>query len=148
MTNEFWKSIEPFYLEGSWTFPKGRTVLAEVNSREFSKISGNTPKRTTSQRGTPQRLNRQQAAMKKGSGGTPTRRGKGPISSTFHDQKDDSDFVAIESPINFNKQRLTEKQREKMKEKRQEQGFIPDMYDGKSQQSNYLENSKVSRVMH
>ena len=34
---------------------------------------------------------------------------------TFADKNDDSDFVVVASPISFNKRRLTEKQREKMK---------------------------------
>ena len=47
-----------------------------------------------------------------------SRRGQRLVSSTFVSKNDDSDFVAVESPISFNKRKLSEKQKEKMKEKR------------------------------
>ena len=82
--DEFWKFIEPYYIDGKWTYPTGRTVLAELNSSELNnKPSLGTPKRDfgksdlgrnrvggggTPNR-TPQRLNRQQAAMAALTGG-------------------------------------------------------------------------------
>ena len=74
------------------------------------------------------------------------RRGSKPISSTFVSKNDDSDFVAVESPINFNKRKLSEKQKEKMREKKQEQGHIPAMYsacDNSQSRSQYLEDTQV-----
>ena len=47
-----------------------------------------------------------------------SRRGQRLVSSTFVSKNDDSDFVTVESPISFNKRKLSDKQKEKMKEKR------------------------------
>ena len=79
------------------------------------------------------------------------RRGSKPISSTFVSKNDDSDFVAVESPINFNKRKLSEKQKEKMREKKQEQGHIPAMYsacDNSQSRSQYLEDTQVCNTYH
>ena len=56
--DEFWKSIEPYYLEGKWAYPKGRQVLAELSNDPANKPSlATTPKRNrmneTPKRGTP-----------------------------------------------------------------------------------------------
>ena len=80
--DEFWKFIEPYYIDGKWTYPTGRTVLAELNSSELNnKPSMGTPKRDLGRNRvgggagagtpnrTPQRLNRQQAAMAALTGG-------------------------------------------------------------------------------
>ena len=38
--DEFWKSIEPYYMEGKWTYPKGRQVLAELSNDAANKALG------------------------------------------------------------------------------------------------------------
>merc|ERR1711892_10356 len=131
--DEFWKSIEPYYMQGAWAYPKGRQVLAELSNDHANKPAltttlkrvANNSKVATPQRGTPQRLNRQQAAMAALTGqspraNTPTRQRRGNqklMSSTYSKNKDDdADFVMVESPISFNKRKISDKQLEKMKE--------------------------------
>ena len=149
-------------MQGAWAYPKGRQVLAELSNDHANKPAlTTTPKRVannskvaTPQRGTPQRLNRQQAAMAALTGqspraNTPTRQRRGNqklMSSTYTKNKDDdADFVMVESPISFNKRKISDKQREKMKEKR-DTSHIPTMYntcDNSQSRSQYYEDTQV-----
>ena len=99
--------MKPFYREGNWEYPKSRGSAPKKllkSEKEAKREKATTPLRekntaaakSTRKNATPQRYNRQLAAL---SGGTPKRgtpSRKKIISSTFAQKDDDTaDFVSI-----------------------------------------------------
>ena len=112
MSDRLWELLEPFYREGNWEYPKTRGVAQKKllkSEKEVKKVTtplrekNTTASKSTRKAATPQRYNRQLAAL---SGGTPKRgtpSRKKILSSTFAQKDDDTaDFVSI-SKLIFNK---------------------------------------------
>ena len=164
ISDELWKLLEPFYLEGKWRLPVQRTAQIakskpsdkppthrSVATTPLREKNSSTIRNSTRKNATPQRFNRQLAALSGNKRGTPTRgtptrlatpnSRKKIISSTFANKDDTADdFVTIDSPISFSGRRLTENQKEKLREKRKEEHVGTNLYSN-------VDDSQSSRSM-
>lgn len=144
LTDEFWKLIESFYTEGKWPIPRSKDPKSADQDRSITTPlrEKNSATKSSRKNATPQRYNRQLAALsgRTPTRGTPTSRKK-IMASTFQNKDDDTgDFVTIDSPISFSGRRLTENQKEKMREKKGEEHVGTALYS-------HVDDSQSSRNM-